>query len=162
MELGLADIRLTGIADRLDRLTDGTVDIIDYKTGSSPSPKEARALLDPQLALEAAALKAGAFRAVGPARPHSLRYVRLKPGSRFAVDTVDNEGGRGRDTKSTDQLAEASLSELRKLLAALMSGRHGFASRLIVQKERDYGGEYDHLARVAEWATADSEDDDEE
>ncbi len=43
-----------------------------------------------------------------------------------------------------------------------MSGRHGFASRLIVQKERDYGGEYDHLARVAEWATADDEDDDEE
>ena len=162
MELGLADIRLTGIADRLDRLTDGTVDIIDYKTGSSPSPKEARALLDPQLALEAAALKAGAFRAIGPARPHSLHYVRLKPGSRFAVDTVNNEGGRAKDTKSTDQLAEASLSELRKLLAALMSGRHGFASRLIVQKERDYGGEYDHLARVAEWATADSEDDDEE
>lgn len=43
-----------------------------------------------------------------------------------------------------------------------MSGRFGFASRLIVQKQRDYGGEYDHLARVAEWATADGEDDDEE
>ena len=162
MELGLADIRLTGIADRLDRLKGGTVDIIDYKTGSSPSPKEARALLDPQLALEAAALKAGAFRAIGAARPHSLRYVRLKPGSRFAVDTVNNENSRSRDAKSTDQLAEESLAELKKLLAALMSGRHGFASRLIVQKERDYGGEYDHLARVAEWATADGEDDDEE
>ncbi|WP_026615258.1 double-strand break repair protein AddB [Ensifer aridi] len=162
MELGLADIRLTGIADRLDRLKDGTVDIIDYKTGSSPSPREARALLDPQLALEAAALKAGAFRAVGSARPHSLRYVRLKPGSRFAVDTVNNENSRSKEAKSTDQLAEESLAELKKLLAALMSGRHGFASRLIVQKERDYGGEYDHLARVAEWATADGEDDDEE
>jgi ATP-dependent helicase/nuclease subunit B len=162
MELGLADIRLTGIADRLDRLKDGTVDIIDYKTGSSPSPKEARTLLDPQLALEAAALKAGAFRAIGPARPHSLRYVRLKPGSRFAVDTVNNENSRSKEAKSTDQLAEESLAELKKLLAALTSGRHGFASRLIVQKERDYGGEYDHLARVAEWATAEGEDDDDE
>ncbi len=162
MDLGIGDIRLTGIADRLDRLADGTIDIIDYKTGSSPSPKEARALLDPQLALEAAALRAGAFRVIGPARPHSLRYVRLKPGSRFAVDTVNNEGTRSKETKSTEQLADESLAELRKLLSALMSGRFGFASRLIVQKQRDYGGEYDHLARVAEWATADGEDDDEE
>jgi ATP-dependent helicase/nuclease subunit B len=162
MEIGLADIRLTGIADRLDRLKDGTIDVIDYKTGSSPSAREARALLDPQLALEAAALKAGAFRAIGPARPHSLSYVRLKPGSRFAVDTVNNENSRSKETKSADKLAEESLAELRKLLGALMSGRYGFASRLIVQKERDYGGEYDHLARVAEWATADGEDDDEE
>ncbi|AWM27051.1 exonuclease RecB [Sinorhizobium fredii USDA 205] len=162
MDIGVADIRLTGIADRLDRLTDGTVDIIDYKTGSSPSAREARALLDPQLALEAAALKAGAFGAIGPARPHALHYVRLKPGSRFVVDTVNNENSKSKETKSADQLAEESFAELRKLLAALTSGKYGFASRLIVQKERDYGGEYDHLARVAEWATADGEDDDEE
>jgi len=162
MDLGLADVRLTGIADRLDRLKDGSIDIIDYKTGSAPSPKEARALLDPQLALEAAALKAGAFGAIGPARPHSLSYVRLKPGRRFAVDKVNNENGKSRETKSAEQLAAESLSELKKLLGALLTGRYGFASRLIVQKERDYGGEYDHLARVAEWATADSEDDDEE
>jgi len=162
MDVGVSDIRLTGIADRLDRLANGTVDIIDYKTGSSPSAKEARALLDPQLALEAAALKAGAFGTIGPARPHALRYVRLKPGSRFAVDTVNNENSKSRETKTAEQLAEESLAELRKLLAALTSGKYGFASRLIVQKERDYGGEYDHLARVAEWATADGEDDDEE
>lgn len=99
---------------------------------------------------------------IGPAQPHSLRYVRLKPGSRFAVDTVNNEGAGSKETKSTGQLADESLAELRKLLSALMSGRFGFASRLIVQKQRDYGGEYDHLARVAEWATADGEDDDEE
>lgn len=162
MEIGLAGIRLTGIADRLDRLKDGAIDIVDYKTGSSPSAREARALLDPQLALEAAALNAGAFAAIGPAKPHALSYVRLKPGRRFAVDTVNNEESRAKETKSADQLAEESLAELRKLLGALLSGRYGFASRLIVQKERDYGGEYDHLARVAEWATADGEDDDEE
>ncbi|APG89378.1 double-strand break repair protein AddB [Sinorhizobium americanum] len=162
MELGISDIRLTGIADRLDRLANGTVDIIDYKTGSSPSAREARALLDPQLSLEAAALKAGAFATIGAALPHSLRYVRLKPGSRFAVDTVNNENSKSKETKTAEQLAEESLAELRKLLAALTSGRYGFASRLIVQKERDHGGEYDHLARVAEWATADGEDDDEE
>ncbi len=162
MDVGVADIRLTGIADRLDTLTDGTVEIIDYKTGSSPSVREARVLLDPQLALEAAALKAGAFKSMGPAHPQSLLYVRLKPGSRFDAEAVNNENSRAKETKTADQLADDALIELRKLLTALMSGRHGFASRLIVQKERDYGGEYDHLARVAEWSTADSEDDSDE
>lgn len=160
MELGVADMRLTGIADRLDMLTDGSVEIIDYKTGSSPSVKEARVLLDPQLALEAAALKAGAFKDMPPSHPQSLLYVRLKPGSRFKQETVNNEGSKAKETKSADQLADESLTELRKLLSALLSGKHGFASRVIVQKERDYGGEYDHLARVAEWSTADSEEED--
>lgn len=160
MELGVADMRLTGIADRLDTLTDGSVEIIDYKTGSSPSVKEARVLLDPQLALEAAALKAGAFKDVPPSHPQSLTYVRLKPGSRFKSETVNNEGSKAKETRSADQLADESLAELRKLLSALLAGKHGFASRLIVQKERDYGGEYDHLARVAEWSTADSDEED--
>ena len=61
----MADIKLTGIADRLDILGDGSAVLIDYKTGSSPSVNEARVLLDPQLALEAAALKAGAFKHAG-------------------------------------------------------------------------------------------------
>lgn len=161
MEIGVADIRLTGIADRIDILGDGSAVLIDYKTGSSPSVAEARALLDPQLALEAAALKAGAFKPAGARRAQSLLYVRLKPGERFVSQEVNNEHAKARanvETKSADQLAEESLKELIGLLSALLSGKYGFASRLIVQKERDYGGEYDHLARVAEWATADEED----
>lgn len=162
MELGVSGIKLTGIADRIDILGDGSAVIIDYKTGSNPSTNEARALLDPQLALEAAALKAGAFQKTGAKHPQSLLYVRLKPGERFAVQEVNNEHAKERantENKSAEQLAEDSLKELTGLLAALMSGKYGFASRLIVQKERDYGGEYDHLARVAEWATAEGEDD---
>ncbi|WP_275786811.1 double-strand break repair protein AddB [Pararhizobium gei] len=163
METGVADIKLTGIADRIDLLGDGSAVIIDYKTGLSPSVKEARTLLDPQLALEAAALKAGAFQAIGARPPQSLLYIRLKPGERFAPEEVNNELAKARantETKSAEQLADESLKELVGLLAALMSGKLGFTSRVIVQKERDYGGEYDHLARVAEWATAEGDEGD--
>jgi len=162
MEIGVEDIKLTGIADRIDILGDGRAVLIDYKTGSSPSINEARALLDPQLALEAAALKAGAFKHAGQRHPQSLVYVRLKPGERFKPEEVNNEHAKARanvETKSAEQLAEESLKELAGLLTALMNGKYGFASRVIVQKERDYGGEYDHLARVAEWATAEGEED---
>lgn len=161
LDLSVGGIRLTGIADRIDILPDGSADIIDYKTGSTPSLKVARALLDPQLALEAAAIRRSAFRGPGQREPANLLYVRLKPGERFAAEQVNNEGAKT-SPKSAVELAEDSLAELEKLLTGLIDGRFGFASRLIPEQERDYGGEYDHLARVAEWSSAENggEDDD--
>ncbi|WP_234794561.1 double-strand break repair protein AddB [Xaviernesmea oryzae] len=159
LPLGVGQLRLTGIADRIDILKDGTAVIVDYKTGSNPSPKEARALLDPQLPLEAAALKRSAFKGVDRRETADLLYVRLKPGDRFEVNTVNNDKGSARgseERKSAAELADEAVLQLTGLLSALLSGKRGFASRVIVQKERDYGGEYDHLARVAEWATAEA------
>jgi RecB family exonuclease len=40
LDLPLAGLRLTGMADRLDLRRDGTAWIIDYKTGGTPSRKE--------------------------------------------------------------------------------------------------------------------------
>ncbi len=158
LDLSVGDIRLTGIADRIDILPDGSADIVDYKTGSTPSLKVARALLDPQLALEAAAMRRGAFRRPGRRDPANLLYVRLKPGERFKVEQVNNEHTKSASTtpKSALDLGEEALTELEKLLTGLIEGRFGFASRLIPEQERDYGGEYDHLARVAEWSSAEN------
>ncbi|MFC3161681.1 double-strand break repair protein AddB [Ciceribacter thiooxidans] len=159
VELPAAGIRLTGIADRLDLKTSGGVDIIDYKTGLSPSVQQARSLLDPQLALEAAALMTGGFRQVGPLSPENLVYVRLRPGERFRADVVNNEeNGRGDNKKSATELAEQALGELTRLVSLLRSGERGFVSRLIPAQQNDFGGEYDHLARVAEWSTAEGEE----
>ncbi len=155
LDLSVGGIRLTGIADRIDILPDGSADILDYKTGSTPSLKVARALLDPQLALEAAAIRRSAFRGPGQREPANLLYVRLKPGERFEAEQVNNEGAKT-NPKSAVELAEDSLAELEKLLTGLIDGRFGFASRLIPEQERDYGGEYDHLARVAEWSSAEN------
>lgn len=157
LELGIPGLRLTGVADRIDLYADGRADLIDYKTGSSPSLKIARALLDPQLALEAAALKRGGFRDLKQIAPADLTYVRLKPGDRFGAENVNNEHAKptkDRQPKSAADLADEALGELEKLLTQLLAGRYGFASRVIPEAERDFGGEYDHLARVAEWSTA--------
>ena len=43
-----------------------------------------------------------------------------------------------------------------RVVRLLLDGKRGFVSRLIPERERDYGGEYDHLARVAEWSSADA------
>ncbi|WP_421589979.1 double-strand break repair protein AddB [Shinella sp. M27] len=155
LDLSVGGIRLTGIADRIDILPDGSADILDYKTGSTPSLKVARALLDPQLALEAAAIRRSAFRGPGQREPANLLYVRLKPGERFDAEQVNNEGAKN-NPKSAVELAEDALAELEKLLTGLIEGRFGFKSRVIPEQERDYGGEYDHLARVAEWSSAEN------
>jgi ATP-dependent helicase/nuclease subunit B len=155
-----AGIRVTGIADRIDIKGSGRADIIDYKTGLSPSVSQARALLDPQLALEAAALTAGAFRNVGALTPEDLLYVRLRPGDRFKADPVNNEHASAtakRQPKSALELAQESIEQLTRFTLALRDHRAGFASRLVPMMQSDFGGEYDHLARVAEWSTADDE-----
>ena len=54
------------------------------------------------------------------------------------------------------ELAVDAQAELEKLLQLLLDGKRGFVSRLIPERERDYGGEYDHLARVAEWSSTDA------
>ena len=150
------DVRLTGIADRIDIKGSNLATIIDYKTGSSPSCSQARSLLDPQLALEAAALRAGAFKSVGAVDVDELLYVRLKPGDRFKPECVNNEAKK--DGKSATDLADESIEQLTKFVTHLRSGRMGFASRLVPFMQSDYGGDYDHLARVAEWSTADAEE----
>ncbi len=159
-EVEAAGIRVTGIADRIDLMGSGNADIVDYKTGLSPSVSQARALLDPQLALEAAALQAGAFKAMGVQRPGDLLYVRLRPGDRFKAERVNNEGSAAtakRQPKSAIDLAQDSIDQLTKFVLKLRSGDAGFASRLVPFAQGDFGGEYDHLARVAEWSTADDD-----
>ena len=148
-------LAVSGRADRIDIRTDGRADIVDYKTGASPSAKVARTLLDPQLALEAAVLKGGGFRDIPPRETQDLAYVRLRPGGRFAVDTVNNEGGK--DPHSAMELAAEAMSQLIRLTDALRNRKAGFKSRVAPFKDGDHGGEYDHLARVAEWSVADAE-----
>lgn len=159
-EIPEAGIHVTGRADRIDIMTSGAADIIDYKTGSNPTPPQARSLLEPQLALEAAVLKAGGFKSLGTQQPGDLLYIRLKPGHRFKPDRVNNEGTTAtakNQPKSAIDLAQDSIDQLTKFVLKLRSGDAGFASRLVPFAQGDFGGEYDHLARVAEWSTADDD-----
>ena len=53
--------RLTGRADRIERHADGTLAILDYKTGMPPTQKSVDQGLAPQLLLEAAMAADGGF-----------------------------------------------------------------------------------------------------
>lgn len=161
VDLDIAGIRLTGVADRIDLKGGKAADIIDYKTGFNPTPQQARALLDPQLALEAYVLQAGGFRDIGSLTPDNLLYVRLRPGDRFKEDQVNNELAKASartQPKSALDLGHESIEQLSQFVLLLRSGEKGFASRLIPAQQQEFGGDYDHLARVSEWSTAEAEE----
>ena len=65
---------LRGRADRIDRLPDGTVAIIDYKTGVLPTMKDVELGYEPQLPLLALMAEAGGFGKLGALHADQLSY----------------------------------------------------------------------------------------
>ncbi|WP_309086144.1 double-strand break repair protein AddB [Chelativorans sp.] len=149
IEVGATGKLLSGRADRIDVRRDGRADIIDYKTGSTPSKVQAHRLLAPQLALEAALLARGAFTGLGSPPPAELLYVRLKANGSVEPESIlkvkDSE-------KTGPELAEEAWQRLEKLLAWYDNPEAGYLSRALPFKEGDMEGDYDHLARVLEWS----------
>ena len=69
---------LSARADRIERRSDGSFAILDYKTGQPPTGKQVRMGLSPQLTLEAAILREGGFEGIPAGSSVSeLVYVRL-------------------------------------------------------------------------------------
>jgi ATP-dependent helicase/nuclease subunit B len=155
-----SDFTLSARADRLDGLSDGTLAIIDYKTGSPPSMKEVRTL-SPQLPLEALIARVGGFQDVAAVEPSRLIYYRLS-GRGTGGEFHDRSEEPGRGNKPGIGLAEMLASTERRLNALVAQFAEPdavYVSRKIPRRGRVFVGDYDHLARVAEWTTTEEEDD---
>ncbi len=147
--VGASGVTLAGYADRVDLLAAGMADIIDYKTGSSPSKAQAHTLLAPQLALEGALLKRGAFHELGKLEPADLAFVRFKPnGEVFEESILDYN----RKPRPAGDLAEEAWRRLEELLQHYNRAETGYLSRALPFREGETDGDYDHLARVLEWS----------
>lgn len=152
--VGATGVTLSGRADRIDLRPSGLADILDFKTGSYPSKRQAHMLVAPQLSLEGALLKRGAFAEAGPRRPAELAYVRLKASGEVLEDSILTYN---RQTRSADELADEAWARLEKLIAFYGDESHGYLSRSLPFREQDMSGDYDHLARVLEWSAGDGE-----
>lgn len=150
---------LTGRADRIDLRTDGAVALLDYKTGKPPTEKQVQSLLSPQLALETAMLIAGGFDRPGTTafagRPIAeTAYVHLG-GGRDGGAWEARAKAKGEDL-GPEALASAALDALDALVRHQRLASTGYPSRPRVQFEKARAGDYDHLARVAEWAAGEA------
>ncbi|MBZ9676655.1 double-strand break repair protein AddB [Mesorhizobium sp. ES1-1] len=147
--VGRSGVTLSGYADRVDLLAGGMADILDYKTGSSPSKAQAHTLLAPQLALEGALLRRGAFRDLGAREPSQLAFIRLKPNGEVFEESILEHN---RQPRTAADLAEEAWARLEKLLIHYADPETGYLSRALPFREGETDGAYDHLARVLEWS----------
>lgn len=132
-------------ADRIDELNDGTLAIIDYKTGAIPSVKEVLAGYAPQLPLEAVIAFEGGFEGIGKAETSDLSYWRL---------SGRDEGGQERSAgPDAETLRAEALAGLTKLIEAFDAPGTAYAARPHPDMAPRYG-DTQHLARVKEWAAA--------
>jgi ATP-dependent helicase/nuclease subunit B len=150
---GERTFRLTGRADRIDRLAAGGYAVIDFKTGTLPTSKQVLIGISPQLTLEAAMLRNGAFEGIDPAGGVAeLMYVRLSGGNPAGKELIVNPG---RDS-SADEAADKALAELKALVMRFEDEATPYRPLVLSMWATRYGA-YDDLARVKEWSLSGGE-----
>ena len=134
-------VTLRGRADRIDMMADGTLTIIDYKTGAMPGKREVEIGLAPQLPLEAAMAARGAFDGLR-AETSEMMFLRLTGGKKV---------GEVRRISPADLAADVWAS-LTKLLRDYENEAQPYLSNPRPQFIGRFA-DYNHLARVKEWST---------
>jgi ATP-dependent helicase/nuclease subunit B len=142
VDLPAGVFELSAKADRIDRLADGTLAIVDYKTGGTPSKKEVSLGFAPQLPLEAAIASGGGFKGLPEAPVSKLEYWRVSGGE---------PPGERRPLKLDAQAeAAAALEHLRHLITCFDDQKTPYLARPRPEWARRFS-DYTHLARVKEW-----------
>ncbi len=135
---------VTARADRIDLLPGNLWEIIDYKTGRVPQPRELEALFAPQLLLESAIARFGTVEAAA-ARPQAVEL------SYWQIHGRD-EGGKIVVIKDSEGLADKMLELLRQMVARYDDVEKSYAP-LPWPEFGPFFNDYRHLERVAEWST---------
>ena len=136
------EFSLSAKPDRIDRMPDGSLVILDYKSGALPSAK-VQEFFDKQLPLEAAMAERGAFAGLGKRRVPEARLISL--GTKPAIEVIPFAPG------DLDRV----WAEFGALIGRYMQRDQGYASRRAIQME-SFVGDYDHLARHGEWQDSDA------
>jgi ATP-dependent helicase/nuclease subunit B len=148
-EVLINGICLSGKADRIDRMPDGTLAIVDYKTGSSPKKPQVAAGFALQLGLLGAMAERGAF-PEADGQTTAFEYWRLNKHAKsqqFGWIEAPFYKDAGEGIQPTDFVAFA----LRRLATATewLTSQQPFTARLHPQYA-PYA-DYEQLMRLEEW-----------
>ncbi|KQT33638.1 double-strand break repair protein AddB [Sphingomonas sp. Leaf412] len=145
----IAGIDLSGRYDRIDRMPDGGLGIVDYKTGKAPSTAAVEGGFNLQLGLLGAIAEAGGFeRATGTATAFEYWSLAKKDDSFGVVSSpADPAGKNGRIP--TDDFVRTAVDSFTDSAKKWLLGEEPFTAKL--HPEFAPYAEYDQLMRRDEW-----------
>ena len=157
-EMQFEEVRVHGRADRIDRLPDGGLAIIDYKTGTAPSPTKVKAGYALQLGVLGLIAEAGGF-PDAQGEPQAYEYWSLAKSDKSETGFGSSETPVGRKTGLTEEeFLPFTHAKLREAVRDYIKGAMPFRAR----ENPDYPAydTYDQLMRLAEWLPRMDEDED--
>ena len=143
--LDIAGVRLTGIADRIDR-QDGALAIVDYKTGKAPTARSVKAGYSMQLGLLGLIAERGGFAGIS-GKPAIFEYWSTsKDGDGFGKRSSPVRPG----TNLTPENFTATAASVFSAAAdEWLTGDAPFTAKL--HPEYANYADYNHLMRLDEW-----------
>ena len=145
-ECSLNGVTLYGEADRIDRFADGSLAIVDYKTGSPPSAKAVAEGYSMQLGLLGLIAERGGFEGVEGVAACFEYWSLAKKAGKLGYVTSPVTGRNCIDP------AEFTTLAARNFMAAAekwLTGSEPFTAKL--HPEYSPYGDYDQLMRLDEW-----------
>jgi ATP-dependent helicase/nuclease subunit B len=155
-KLDYRGLLLKGKADRIDRLPDGTLAVVDYKTSGPPSAAQVEQGFAMQLGTLGLLLRAGAFEKVRGV-PTAFEYWSLgrsadsETGFGYMKSPVKT--GRMRSGVPLEEFLPRAEAYLNEALDRWILGNEGFTARL--NPDAAVYAEFDHLMRLDEWVGRD-------
>jgi ATP-dependent helicase/nuclease subunit B len=143
-------VTLSGTADRIDRLPDGGIGIVDYKTGKPPSAKMVKAGFAMQLGLLGVIAEMGGFERVGQGTAGAFEYWSLaKKADAFGYRESPTDPDGKREKMVTADYTGEAYRQFEEACARWLTGGEPFTAKL--HPEIPTYADYDQLMRLEEW-----------
>ncbi len=144
-----AGVELSGTFDRIDRMGDGSLAIVDYKTGKPPSLAAVREGFSLQLGLLGLIAERGGFEGIA-GRAKQFEYWSLSKNSRGTFGYIESPcDPKRRDYLPADDFIDRAVAQFEGAARMWLTGDEPFTAKL----HPDYApyAEYDQLMRRDEW-----------
>lgn len=147
-EVKIAGITLSGIADRIDQLPDGTLAIVDYKTGSPPTNRAVKEGFNLQLGLLAAIVEREAISNIsGQVTAFEYWSLAKKDDSFGYIASPTNV--RSKIRIENDAMVDHAVAHFSQAVENYILGNEPMVAKL--HPEYAPYTDYDHLMRLEEW-----------
>ncbi|WP_373490692.1 double-strand break repair protein AddB [Parasphingorhabdus sp.] len=146
----IAGVQLSGIADRIDRMPDGGLAIVDYKTGGAPSNRAVIEGYNLQLGLLAAIAELGGFSDIaGEAVAFEYWSLAKKGGTDSFGHVRSPTQGRGDNIIAADAMVDHAVARFNEAADRYLLGSDPMRAKLHPEYARY--ADYDQLMRLEEW-----------